>query len=187
MLLEITYLYSRTKLLNSGYYLDLSVIRQELSWTVLRAISLAVVLYACWRSKTFLQLFIKPTYNRTTIILLIVFFAITILTRKHSLSALPEQLTFAATTTFVAAREELVFRYVIQNWWEGWFLPKDKFVGSIFFTSILFTFYHIGAQPLYALPWIFLASVLLGAIYHYSGKSLPLVVVCHFICDLFYL
>lgn len=186
ILLEIAYLYLRTKLMYSGYFHDLTIIEQELARSVVRAASIVAVFIACWYYKSFPDFFSKPKFTRTTIVLLILFFIQTLVEPKAPLAGLPVQMTFAATTIFVAVREELVYRFVIQNWLEGWLLPKDRIFGSILLTSIPFTLHHLGAQPVTSFPSIFLASLFLGAIYTYSGKSLSLVIAVHFVCDLFF-
>lgn len=83
-------------------------------------------------------------------------------------------------------REKLVYRYAIQNFLEGWLLPKDRLIGSIWITSVVFTLSHLGAQYVRYFLWIFLAGLLLGAIYFASGKSLTLVIFCHFVEDAFF-
>lgn len=186
ILLEIAYLFSRTNLLFSDYFHHLTPIGQELSRSVIRAVSIVLVLIACWQFKSFPNFFTKPKFNRTTTILVIAFFILGLVAPSSILAELSVRLTLAATTIVVAVREELVYRYVIQNWLEGWLLPKDRVVGSILWTSMLFTLYHTGAQPLYFFPWIFVASLLLGAMYIHSGKSISLVIACHLIFDLFF-
>ena len=185
--LEIAYIYLRTKLTHAEFFPLLTIIDQELAISCNRALTLALVLYACWHLNAFPDFFTKPKFNRTTIVLLMVIFFLALIVPKTHHTQLSAQLTFAATTIFVAVREELVYRYVLQNWLEGSLLPKVSLVGSIVLTSVLFTLYHLGVQPFYAMPWIFLASLLLGTIYIVSGKSLSLVIVCHFICDLLFI
>jgi membrane protease YdiL (CAAX protease family) len=187
ILLEIAYLYLRTELMHSGYFHNLTVIEQELARSVVRAVILAGVLVACWHFKSFPGFTSKPRFNRPTLVLVIALLIQTLLEQSHEVTGLYAQLTFAATTILVAIREELVYRYVLQNWLQDWFSPKNGLAGSIFFTSVLFTFYHIGAQPLSSLPDIFFSGILLGGIYIFSGKSLSLVIICHFICDLFFI
>lgn len=184
VLLEITYLFLRTKLNKATVLHDLTPIQHELIWSGLRAVSIVLVLTICWRYKSFPNFFTKPKFSKTTLVLLFLYIIQIFIEPKSHGHDLPLQLTYAATTIFVAVREELVYRYVIQNWLEG-LLPKERIFGSILLTSILFTLYHLGAQPITAFPSIFLASLLLGAIYITSGKSLSLVVACHFIDDVF--
>jgi membrane protease YdiL (CAAX protease family) len=183
VLLEITYFFLRTQLNKATVFHDLTPIQHELIWSVLRAVSIVAVLIICWRYKSAPNFFTKPKFSHTTIALLLLFFIQIFIQPNSHGHDLPLQLTYAATTIFVAVREELVYRYVIQNWLEGWLMPKDRIFGSILITSILFTLYHLGAQPIASFPWIFLAGLLLGAIYIASGKSLSLVVACHFIED----
>jgi membrane protease YdiL (CAAX protease family) len=186
MLLEIPYLYLRTQLHKAAGFQHLTQIQHELMWSGLRAASIVAVLFTCWRYELLPDFFTKPKIGRTTIILLFLYVILILVWPKSHGQDLSVQMTFAATTIFVAVREELVYRYVIQNWIEGWLLPKDRIFGSILFTSILFTLYHLGVQPITSFPWIFLTSVLLGAIYISSGKSLFLVITCHFIIDVFF-
>jgi membrane protease YdiL (CAAX protease family) len=185
VLLEITYIFLRTKLNNATNFHDLTPIQHELMWGVLRAASIVAVLIICWRYKSNPNFFTIPKFNQTTLVLVLLFVAQIFFQPKMHGHDLPLQLTYAATTIFVVVREELVYRYVIQNWLEGWLLPNERIFGSILLSSIVFTLYHLGAQPIASFPSIFLASLLLGAIYNSSGKSLTLVVACHFIDDVF--
>jgi len=187
LLLEVAYLVLRTKLMHASFFHDLTVIEQELARSVLRVVILAGVLVACWYFKSFPTFFTKPKFNRITIVLIAVFSIQTLLEQSHQVGGLSAQMTFAATTILVATHEELAYRFVVQNWLEGWLSKKSNLVGSIFFTSVVFTLYHLGAQPVISFPSIFFASLLLGAIYIFSGRSISLVIVCHFISDLFYI
>ena len=187
LVLEALYFIARYFLLSAEFFDDLTFINQELSWTSVRALSLALVLHFCWRHKTIPDFLSRPNFSWKTVLLLTVFFVTTFLIRQSSTSVISEQVTLAATTVIVAFREELVYRYVLQNWLESWVSPQNHRMVPIFFSSITFTLYHIGAQPLWTFPWICIAGLLLGAIYKASGKSILLVIVCHFICDLFFI
>ena len=187
IVLEIAYLYLRTTLKFANFFPGLTVIEQELVRSGLRALILAGVFLACWHFKSIPNFFRKPDFNRTTLFLLAALFIQAVMDQSHHVTGPAAQLTFAATTTLVAIREELEYRYVIQNWLAGWLAPKASVFGAILITSMLFTFSHLGAQPISHFPSIFIASLLLGAIYHHSGKSISLVIVCHFIFDLFYI
>ena len=187
LLLEVAYFLLRGRLMHAAFFPDLTVIEQELARSFLRAVILAGVLVACWHFKSFPNFFTKPKFNRTTIVLMAAFFIQALVEQTRQVSGLSAQLTFAATTILVAMHEELAYRYVIQNWLEGWLSQKNRLVGSIAIASVVFTLYHYGAQPVSSFPSIFFASLLMGAIYIFSGKSISLVIVCHFICDLFYI
>lgn len=187
ILLEIAYLYLRTKLMYTDFFPNLTVIEQELSRSGVRAVILAGVLIAFWCFKSPPDFFKKPKYSRTTLALLVAVFMQAVVTQAHFVTGLSAQLTYAATTILVAMREELEYRYVIQNWLVGWLVPKGSIYPAILFTSVGFTFSHVGVQPISSFPDIFLTSLLIGAIYHHSGKSISLIIVCHFIFDLFYI
>jgi membrane protease YdiL (CAAX protease family) len=83
---------------------------------------------------------------------------------------------FAVTSTPVALKEEFLFRGIVQNL----LLEKFGLAKSVLLTSVIFTAWHIGVwgPSLWVFSQIFLASVLLGVIYVYSG-SILLVIAIH--------
>ena len=185
--LEILYIYFRTSLSISGSFSEFTIFEQELARSGLRAVFLSGLLLAFWRFKVLPDFVQHPKPTRSTILLVIALLAQAIIWQVHPVEGLSEKLLFAVTTILVAVREELVYRYVVQNFIESHLGISYGAIGAILATSVLFTFFHLGAQPVSAFPQILLASVLLGAIYRQSGKSISLVIVCHFVFDLFYI
>lgn len=187
VVLEIAYLYLRTQITTSASFYDLSMIGQEVARSVLRGASLGAVLAACWIFKSPPEFFRKPEFNPTVIVLLILLILEVLAAPKSHVTGLSVQLTYAAATIFVAVREELVYRYVLQNWLQATLSTRLQVGGSILITSLIFTLFHIGAQPIESFGWIFLSSILMGAVYIFSGKNLGLVIAAHFIYDLLYI
>ena len=105
---------------------------------------------------------------------LLLFLLIPLVVGHYNLTA-PVALMFAVTSIPVAVKEEFLFRGIIQN------LLTDKFgfVNSVVFTSALFTAWHIGVwQPTFwAFAQIFLASILLGIVYMYSGSIFAVIII----------
>ena len=184
-LLELGYLYFRYKLSSAPEFRAYSVIYQELIRSALRALFLAAVLCACWLIKPFPSFLKKPGFNRPVVVLVVLLLAPTLIWQNHNVPGLDAQLVFAATTILVALREELIYRYVLQTWLSQQAFVKKSQLVTVLITSIGFTLMHLGAQPVTHFPFIFVASVLLGYIYHYSGNSISLVIMCHLVVDLF--
>lgn len=87
---------------------------------------------------------------------------------------------FAVSSIPVAIKEEFLFRGIVQN------ILSERFgaMKSILFTSAIFTAWHIGVwEPsVWVFSQIFLASILLGVIYTYSG-SIFAVIAIHAVYD----
>jgi membrane protease YdiL (CAAX protease family) len=91
------------------------------------------------------------------------------------------RLVFALTTLVVALREEIVYRFVLQNALERRVHP----VVAILVSSLLFVLYHVGAQPMNMFVFVSMAgaSLLLGVLYQRT-RSLRAVVLLHLVLDL---
>jgi membrane protease YdiL (CAAX protease family) len=183
--LEIAYLYMRTKLIGIPEFVHMSVIAQEIVRCIPRAVILACMLLVLWRFNSFPEISFNFRVNRTVAFLIVVLMAESYLFFVHPKVELVEHLTFGVTTILVAVREELEYRYVLQNWLLQRVAPKFNIVVSLLMTAIVFTLSHLGAQSIGSFPGIFFASVLLGCIYHFSGKNITTVIICHFLADMF--
>jgi membrane protease YdiL (CAAX protease family) len=93
-------------------------------------------------------------------------------------------LVFALTTPVVAFREELFYRFILQDGLER----KLGSLPAIWLSSLLFVLYHIGSQPMNLGTYVSLASfaILFGAVYQRT-RSLRLVVAMHLIVDLVFI
>lgn len=158
-----------------------SIVR-ELVFSSIRLLSIAAILGACFYFKA------GPTLSglrrldwRVWLLLL----AEVLLTYIHPKQGHEFQVAvvYAATSLIVAVREELVYRYVLQTWLVQWLPKQEKLVGSVLITSVVFTLMHFGVQPVSSFGWIFVASVLLCLIYHFSKRNLALVIATHFLVD----
>jgi membrane protease YdiL (CAAX protease family) len=183
VLFEVLYLICRTVMTHDEMFRQWGAIQQEFARTGLRSAEIVLVLIACWRSKMFPLFFIKPKLTRQVVYALVALAIVFLLWPKFHRTEWDVKIVFAVTSIFVAVREELVYRYVIQNWLEGWLPPKDRIAGSILITSIVFTLSHIGVQPFAVFPLILAAGIVLGWMYISSGKCLLLIISCHFIFD----
>ena len=103
-----------------------------------------------------------------------------ILVGNAGLDGRPLRGTFAATSFVVGVHEELVYRGVLQNL----LLARTNLPFSLLLSSLCFTLYHFGAQPLNPLNflYIFLTSCTLGLIYERT-RSLGIVIGIHAIVD----
>jgi membrane protease YdiL (CAAX protease family) len=87
---------------------------------------------------------------------------------------------FAATSFFVAIKEEFLFRGIVQNLLTQRLGPSK----AILSTSVAFTLSHVGVPEftLWVFSQIFVASVILGTVYIYGG-SIFVVVAIHAVYD----
>lgn len=105
---------------------------------------------------------------------LLCFLSIPILIGQYKLSH-SVAILFAVTSIPVAIKEEFLFRGIVQN------ILAERFgsIKSVLFTSAIFTAWHIGVwEPsVWVFSQIFLASILLGVIYLYSGSILAVIAI----------
>ncbi|MFV1309959.1 type II CAAX prenyl endopeptidase Rce1 family protein, partial [Klebsiella pneumoniae] len=91
---------------------------------------------------------------------LVLFLSVPILVGDLSYMTPFARVVYAATSIFVALKEEIAFRALIQN------LLARRYgqLTAIVATSALFTCYHIGAVPLtvFAYGQVLIASLILG-------------------------
>ena len=96
---------------------------------------------------------------------------------------MPARLVLAATSPIVALREELFYRAILQRTLQRSLGP---FFGLIT-AAVLFTLYHIGAQPMNGLTvtMIFSAGITLGMLYEYT-RNIWVPVALHTAWDVIY-
>jgi membrane protease YdiL (CAAX protease family) len=94
------------------------------------------------------------------------------------------RIVFALTTPFVALREEIFYRFILQNALERRLHP----LAAILVSTALFVAYHAGAQPMgiFSVLSLTAGGLLLGVAYQRT-RSLKLVVVLHLVMDLAFL
>jgi membrane protease YdiL (CAAX protease family) len=110
---------------------------------------------------------------------LLSFMCIPVLVGHYALSP-PVAWMFAATSFFVAIKEEFLFRGIVQNLLTQRLGPSK----AILSTSVAFTLSHVGVPEftLWVFSQIFVASVILGTVYIYGG-SIFVVVAIHAVYD----
>jgi len=93
-------------------------------------------------------------------------------------------LVFALTTPVAAFREELFYRFILQDALERKMPP----LAAVLLSSILFVMSHVGAQPMNFFSVVLLLSpgILLGVLYQRT-RSLRLVVMLHLVINLAFL
>lgn len=111
---------------------------------------------------------------------LVLFLSVPILVGDLSYMTPFARVVYAATSIFVALKEEIAFRALIQN------LLARRYgqLTAIVATSALFTCYHIGAVPLtvFAYGQVLIASLILGIVYART-QNLWLVIGLHTVYD----
>ena len=119
----------------------------------------------------------KPSVLRSSslVIGLLLFFTIPVIVGRFYLSPYVA-LLFAVASVPVGVKEEFLFRGIVQNL----LVQKYGVLKAVLLTSALFTAWHIGVQQptAWVFSQLFLASVLFGLIYVYSG-SIAAVVAIH--------
>ena len=94
------------------------------------------------------------------------------------------RLAYILTTPFVAVREELFYRFILQNELERRISP----VWAIMIATLLFVMFHIGAQPMniFTVTSMTAGGILLGVIYQRT-RSLKLAIALHLVLDVAYM
>ena len=181
--MEVLYLCIRT-FINTQLSHSLTAFQSELAWSGLRLVSIVAILIALKRYGVLPEAFKWPKMTPPVLVILLLLGVATWMTPTDHNPDVLLKYTFAVTSLLVAVREELVYRYVLQNWAQ----QQDSgnpYLLPVLVPSVLFTFYHLGAQPIAQFPLIFVTSCLLGWVYIASGKSLFLIVVCHCLIDVY--
>jgi membrane protease YdiL (CAAX protease family) len=183
-ILEIIYIYIRTALGWRPEFLQLSDVEKEIIRTVVRGFSIVFILLVLWRFKLLPRFSFSLRTSKNVIILIAVMLMYLSVIYRPPKLGLSEHLTFALTTIFVAIREELVYRYVVQNWLVDRLSPKVAIIIPIIIGNLIFVLYHLGAQPLYSFLNIFIMGIFMSYIYHLSSRNITLAIVCHLVVDL---
>ncbi len=112
---------------------------------------------------------------------LLLFLSVPVLTGSDKMGNLA--ILFAITAIPVGIKEEILFRGIVQNL----LLEKLGAARAILLTSAVFTVWHIGVWAFdpFVYTQMFLAGLLLGAVYLRSG-SLLLVIAIHALFDALY-
>ena len=171
VVLELVYVVARRFVLQ---YLPWSSFEAEAISTVLRLITAG----ACWY--LFRSLILSRFPNQAALrnpllaVALLLLLSIPVLVGNYAHSS-PVAWMFAITSLFVAIKEEFLFRGIVQNLLD----QKLGTLKAILLTSMVFTIWHIGVWDF--TPWafsqIFVASVLLGAVYIYGGSMFVVVAI----------